>query len=118
MCNRFDLFLADNDIIHETQIGFSKKGRTSDHIFVLKCSIDKYLKCVDKELYVCFVDFRKAFNTVIHVGIMYKLQLQNINGYFYRILKSMYMSDKLCIKVDNKMTEFFTPEVGTDKGMF
>jgi hypothetical protein len=46
------------------------------------------------------------------------LQLQNINGYFYRILKSMYMSDKLCIKVDNKMTEFFTPEVGTDKGCF
>ena len=32
LCNRFDLFLADNDIIHETQIGFSKKARTSDHI--------------------------------------------------------------------------------------
>ena len=64
------------------------------------------------------MDFRKAFDTVIHVGIMYKLQLQNINGYFYRILKSMYMSDKLCIKVDNKMTECFTPEVGSDKGMF
>lgn len=118
LCNRFDLFLVDNDIIHETQIGFSKKARTSDHIFVLKCIIDKYLKCGDKKLYACFVDFRKAFDTVIHVGIMYKLQLQNVNGYFYRILKSMYMSDKLCIKVDNKMTGFFTPEVGSDKGMF
>jgi hypothetical protein len=53
------------------------------------------------------VDFHKAFDTVIHVGIMYRLQLQNINGYFYRILKSMYMSDKLCIKVDNKMTRVF-----------
>ena len=62
------------------------------------------------------MDFRKAFDTVIHVGIMYKLQLQNINGYFYRILKSMYMSDKLCIKVDNKMAEFFTPEVWVRQG--
>ena len=112
------IYFADNDIIHETQIGFSKKARTSDHIFVLKCIIDKYLKCGDSKLYACFVDFRKAFDTVIHVGIMYKLQFQNINGYFYRILKSMYMSDKLCMKVDNKMTGFFTPEVGSDKGMF
>ena len=96
----------------------SKKARTSYHIFVLKCIIEKYLKCGGKILYACFVDFHKAFDTVIHVGIIYKLQLQNINGYFfYSILKSMYMIDKLYIKVDNKMTEFFTAEVGSDKGL-
>jgi hypothetical protein len=104
--------LADNDII------ISKKARTSYHIFVLKCIIDKYLKCGGKILYACFVDFHKAFDTVIHVGIMYKLQLQNINGYFFhRILKSMYKIDKLYIKVDNKMTEFFTAEVGVRQGV-
>jgi hypothetical protein len=54
LCNRFDIFLADNDIIHETQIGFSKKAGTWDHIFVLKCIIDKYLKCGDKKI-ICMI---------------------------------------------------------------
>ena len=110
--NRLDKFLLDNDIIHKTQIGFSKGACTSDHIFVLKCMIDKYLKSGDKRLYACFVDFRKAFDKVIHVGIMYKLQMYNINGLFYRIIKSMYTNDRLCVRVDDKMTEFFMSGVG------
>ena len=40
--NRLDNFFSDNNIIHRTQIGFSKKSRTSDHVFVLKSIIDKY----------------------------------------------------------------------------
>jgi hypothetical protein len=32
--NRLDKFLVENNIIHENQIGFSKKSRTSDHINV------------------------------------------------------------------------------------
>jgi hypothetical protein len=55
------------------QIGFSKKSRTSDHIFVLKCILEKYLKTDTKKLFVCFVDFHKAFDTVIHSGIRYKV---------------------------------------------
>ena len=39
MCNRLDKFLVDKNLIHETQIGFKKKSRTSDHIFVLNCII-------------------------------------------------------------------------------
>ena len=42
--NRLDTFLSDHNIIDKTQIGFSKKARTSDHIFVLKCVIEKYVK--------------------------------------------------------------------------
>jgi chromosome segregation ATPase len=71
--NRLDKFLIENNIIHENQIEFSKKSRTSDHIFVLKCIIEKYLKTDTKKLCVCFVDFHKTFDTVIHPGIRYKL---------------------------------------------
>lgn len=70
--NRLDKYLSDNNIINKTQIGFSKKARTSDHIFVLKCLIEKYVKRGKGKLYVCFVDFRKAFDKVIHIGILYK----------------------------------------------
>ena len=86
LCNRLDKLLLDNKIIHENQIGFSKKARTSDHIFVLKCLIDKYLNYGNKKVFACFVDFRKAFDKVIHTGIMLKLLNCNIDSYFCRIL--------------------------------
>lgn len=46
--NRLDTYLIDNKIIHETQIGFSKKSRTSDHLFVIKCLADKYINTGNK----------------------------------------------------------------------
>lgn len=116
LCNRFDKYLSDNQIIHESQIGFSKNSRTSDHIFVLKCIVDKYLKMGNKRLYAGFVDFRKAFDKVIHTGIMLKLLQRNVNGNFYQILKSMYKNDRLCVKIGCKMTDFFPSEVGVRQG--
>ena len=41
--NRLDKYLIDNNLINKCQIGFSKKARTSDHIFVLKTLIDNYI---------------------------------------------------------------------------
>jgi hypothetical protein len=46
---------------------------------------------------VCFVDFHKAFDTVIHPGIRYKLIRNGINGLFYRIICNMYSSSMVLI---------------------
>jgi hypothetical protein len=116
LCNRLDKLLLENKIIHENQIAFSKKAHTLDHIFVLKCLIDKYLNCGNKKVFACFVDFPQAFDKVIHTGIMLKLLNCNIDGYFYRILKCMYNSDKLCVRIDGRMTRFFTSKVGVRQG--
>jgi hypothetical protein len=114
--NRLDKFLVENNIIHEKQIGFSKKSRTSDHIFVLKCILEKYLKTDTKKLFVCFVDFHKAFDTVIHPGIRYKLIRNGINGLFYRIICNMYSSSMVSIKIGDKLTEPFTSSLGVRQG--
>ena len=45
------------------QLGFVKEAQTSDHIFTLRTCIEKYTK-QKKRLYACFVDYRKAFDTV------------------------------------------------------
>jgi hypothetical protein len=42
-------------------------------MFVLKSLIDKYINKKGGKLFACFVDFRRAFDTVIHEGIKYKL---------------------------------------------
>ena len=43
-------------------------------MFILKTLIDKYSsKTGVGGLYACFVDFRKAFDSVIHEGLRFKL---------------------------------------------
>jgi hypothetical protein len=64
---RLDKFLQDHNIIHESQIGFTKKARTADHMFVINCLINKYCSSKDGRLFACFVDLKKAFDTVIHI---------------------------------------------------
>jgi hypothetical protein len=39
---RLDAFLRNNELIRESQIGFTKKARTTYHLFVLKCILDEY----------------------------------------------------------------------------
>ena len=115
---RLDKFLAENNVIHESQIGFSKKSRTSDHLFVLKCLVDKYINSGGKKLFVGFVDFRKAFDTVIHPGIRLKLLRNNLNGYFYRILCIMYGNNYMymSVKLGNKLTDPFKSQLGVKQG--
>ena len=55
------------------QIGFKKGCRTSDRMLILRTLIEKYTKSGSK-LYVCFVDLKKAFDSVDHLNLLYKLK--------------------------------------------
>lgn len=113
---RFDSYLEKNNIIHPHQIGFSKKCRTSDHIFVLKTILDKYINKKGGKVYACFVDFKKAFDRVVHSGIKYKLLKNHISGKFYNILKDMYRKNEMCVKIGNILTPSFMSLVGVRQG--
>ena len=52
-----DKFLIKYNVIDECQIGFRKKARTSDHMFVLKTIIDKYCEAGNKKLYYIWCGF-------------------------------------------------------------
>ena len=53
---------------------------TCDHIFALYALISIYTKCSERKLYCCFVDYRKAFDSVPSVHLWYKLLACGING--------------------------------------
>lgn len=96
--DRLTKYLEKNDIIPKEQIGFKHGCRTSDHMFVLNTLIQKYVTNGSKQLYVCFVDFRRAFDTVWHPGLFYKLKKTGVGSKFYNIIKSMYHNTELCVK--------------------
>ena len=114
--NRFDDYLLKNHLIHDCQLGFTKKARTSDHMFIIKCIFDKYCNTKDGNVYACFVDFQKAFDTVIHTGIKIKLLSIGVGTSFYNVIKSMYELSRSCVKVQNSLTDFFPVTLGVKQG--
>ena len=114
--NRFDKFLEKYKIIDDCQIGFTHKARTSDHMFILRTLLDKYCKCKDGRLFACFVDFQKAFDTVIHTGIKIKLLQIGVGSNFYNIVNSMYSLSKSCVRNQGHITDFFQVNLGVKQG--
>ena len=65
---RIASWAEDHAVKAKGQAGFRKEFRITDNIFILRSLIDKQrqtrLKGKAGKLYCCFVDFRKAFDTV------------------------------------------------------
>ena len=81
LTNRLESFAKENKLIDDKQIGFKKGSRTVDHMFILASLIEKYVKNLTRHcIHVCFVDFRKAYDSVWRQARLYKLSRMDING--------------------------------------
>ena len=116
LSSRLDDYLDSMKVIKDEQIGFKRGSRTSDHIFKLKTLICKYVVKSGK-MYACFVDLRKAFDSVMHHALFYKMKRAGIGGKFLQVIESMYQGSSLSVKVlQNQLSESFSSEIGVKQG--
>ena len=110
--------LENKNFIKPEQAGFRKKHRTSDHIFVLKTIVDKYVLNSRKgdKLFACFIDLKKAFDTVWHDGLFLKLQKAGICGKIYQVIKSMYDGSQAKVKCNQFMSDPIDITKGVHQG--
>ena len=110
-------FIQKNKILHNSQIGFLPNHRTSDHIFTMRCVIDRYVKnSKGGRIYACFIDFKKAFDSIWHQGLFFRLLQNNINGNLYSLIKNLYSKSSCFIKLGSKRTKTFQYERGVRQG--
>ena len=114
--NRLCAYLEKHNIIDKCQIGFQKDKRTEDHIYTVQTLINKYTKLYKKKIYSCFIDLRKAFDKVWHLGLFYKLQKLGLGTKFYNIIKQMYTNAEICIKINNQISDFIKQTIGVKQG--
>ena len=98
------------------QLGFCKDAQTNDHIFTLKTIIDKYRKKKRQKLFACFVDLKKAFDTVSRPFLLHKITNLGIEGKFFTLLKNMYDNSHAKIKLEKLLSPSFKIEKGTEQG--
>ena len=91
LLNRLVKLIDLKKLISPKQFGFMKGMITSDHIFFLQTVIEKIVKKNKKKLFVVFIDFRKAYDTVDRNILMKRLKQLGINGIYLRnIIVAMY----------------------------
>ena len=88
---------------------------TRNAIFVLRMLIERAIE-VKKDLYVCFVDYEKAFDRVRHAHLITILEQVNINGKDLRLIKNLYWNQEASVKVENDESETQSIKRGVRQG--
>ena len=72
MRNRLNKWCETEHIFNDYQFGFRDKRSTADAIFILHATIQKILSSNSK-LWCAFIDYEKAFDTVVRDALWVKL---------------------------------------------
>ena len=105
----------ENEIITDAQFGFRPKSGTSEAIFALHYIINRTL-CKKRRLYCCFVDYKKAFDSVDRKHLWCKLSKFGICGKLLNVVKSMYANVKSCVTIQGLKSEYFRSSLGLMQG--
>ena len=81
----------------------------------MKTLIEKTVKKERKKLYVAFIDFKKAYDTVDRSLLFGRLRQVGIDGTFYRNIVEMYRDTKYSIKLKNGYWSRLGAILGSDK---
>ena len=77
--------------------------------------MDKYLS-ENKKLYFCFVDVRKAYDSIWREALLKKLLGYGVRTNFVSLLRNMYKKTKLSVLLLRGITEFSPSNVGLKQG--
>ena len=65
-------------------------------------------KCIEKQrdLYICFIDYVKAFDCVKHDKFRELIQGLNIDGKDLRLIRNMYYGQKAALRIKGELGEW------------
>ena len=82
--------------IAEEQAGFRPGKGTSDQILNLKMLLEKNRE-VGTDVYLCFIDYRKAFDTVVHEVLWNVMAEMGFMKHLIDLIRNLYMSQKATV---------------------
>nr|CAB3230289.1 craniofacial development protein 2-like [Phallusia mammillata] len=101
--------------LREEQAGFRYNRSCCDQIFVLRNIVEQCL-AFQKPLFVNFIDFRKAFDSVHRNTVWQVLQKYGVPLRFIDTFKNIYEGSSCCVKVQSGNTEFFRINTSVRQG--
>lgn len=112
---RLSKWIELNNILVDEQNGFRKNRSCMEHIYTLYTVINKR-KLAKLPTYACFVDAKKALDSVNRHCLLYKLSSLGLNGRIQQGIHSLYYDVRCAVKINNYMTPFLDVNLGVKQG--
>ena len=107
----------ENGKISREQAGFRKSYSTVDHIFTIYSMASNYLFGRRRgKFYVCFVDFKKAFDTVKRERLWEVLNRQGVSDKMLNAIKAMYNRVKAVVRYGSDISGEINCPMGVRQG--
>lgn len=113
---RLEEWAERTNIIPESQAGFRKGRGCLDNLFTLQSTIQLRISNASNPVFVLFIDFRRAFDSVNHSLLWNKLLSQGVSAKIVRLVKQFYDSASLQIKLDGQLSKEFEIAHGVLQG--
>lgn len=101
--------------ISATQFGFRNGLGTREALFSIQVLIQR-CRDVEVDVFLCFIDFEKAFDRVQHDKMIEILKSTGIDDKDLRFVANLYWQQNATVKVNNKMTENIEIHRGVRQG--
>ena len=113
--NRLQFINEAFDKVDRNNGGFLKGKRTTDNILILTSLVQRQL-ALGKPLYVCFVDFSKAFDLVNRAILFYKLINSGWSGRLIDTVKDLYSKTSFRFKFQGEVSSSVSNNIGVNQG--
>ena len=114
--NRLIAFALEHKLLSPAQLGFVAGNRCSDAHIVIYNLIRKKCHRENAKIFSCFVDFKKAFDSVPRDLLLTKILNMGISGKLFNIIRHIYTTDKACVKLGQSRSDFFSLDIGVRQG--
>ncbi|OMJ16070.1 Transposon TX1 uncharacterized [Smittium culicis] len=94
---------AKYNILVKEQAGFRNFEECAGQATTLY-EIVRRRKILNKETWLCYIDYSKAYDRVPHMALLHKLRSVVIGGKLLNMIKGMYDAPKIVVRAGNKVT--------------
>ena len=98
LCSRLNNWIKIFDKLPEHQAGFRPERSCNDNIYTLNSVVQIQLSKPKQKVFALFVDFRRAFDGVIHSHLWSKLSALGLSKKFLNILDNLYSNSFFVLK--------------------
>ena len=102
-------------MLKDRQAGFRAGRSTTEQILIFRVLFEKYLQH-QQDLYHVFIEFKNAFNRVLHAALWAIMKKYSISTNLIRVIKHLYDKAISAVLLNGSIEDWFRTTVpGTEK---
>ncbi|XP_075163054.1 uncharacterized protein LOC142235681 [Haematobia irritans] len=104
-----------NPSLRNEQAGFRARRSCVDHVNTIRIIVEQSVEW-RSPLYLSFIDFTKAFDTIRHEALLKALECKRVPKKIIRLIASLYDGATCRIRHEQQLSHQITVEIGVRQG--